>query len=57
MPDHVHILIRKHKHLAEDMLENFQAASRLRLRNRGIAFARPSRLGRSRLESVSRYPR
>jgi REP element-mobilizing transposase RayT len=33
MPDHVHILIRKHKHQAEDMLDNFQQTSRLRLRN------------------------
>lgn len=32
MPDHVHILIRKHKHQAEDMLDHFQAATRLRLR-------------------------
>jgi REP element-mobilizing transposase RayT len=36
MPDHVHILIRKHKHQAEDMLENFQETSRLRLRNAGL---------------------
>jgi REP element-mobilizing transposase RayT len=35
MPDHVHLLIRKHKHLAEVMIENFQDASRLRLRNSG----------------------
>jgi REP element-mobilizing transposase RayT len=33
MPDHVHILIRKHKDQAEDMLDNFQQLSRLRLRN------------------------
>ena len=31
MPDHVHILIRKHKHLAEEMILNFQRASHLRL--------------------------
>jgi REP element-mobilizing transposase RayT len=36
MPDHVHILIRKHKHQAEDMLDNFQHTSRLRLRNVGL---------------------
>ena len=36
MPDHVHVLIRKHKHHAEDMLENLQVASRLRLRNAGL---------------------
>ncbi len=33
MPDHVHILIRKHKHQAEAMLENFQSATRLRFRS------------------------
>ena len=33
MPDHVHILIRKHKHLAEQMIEILQQASRLRLSN------------------------
>jgi REP element-mobilizing transposase RayT len=36
MPDHVHILIRKHKHQAEEMLEIFQQNSRLRLRNAGL---------------------
>lgn len=35
MPDHVHVLIRKHKKPAEDMIEDFQSASRLRLRNAG----------------------
>jgi len=35
MPDHVHLLIRKHKRQAEEMIEDFQAASRLRLRNSG----------------------
>jgi REP element-mobilizing transposase RayT len=29
MPDHVHILIRKHKHLAEEMLDRFHEAGRL----------------------------
>jgi REP element-mobilizing transposase RayT len=29
MPDHVHLLIRKHKHLAEEMLENFHRAGRM----------------------------
>lgn len=28
MPDHVHALIRKHKHRAETMIENLQAASK-----------------------------
>jgi REP element-mobilizing transposase RayT len=36
MPDHVHILLRKHKHHAEEMLENLQESSRLRLRNAGV---------------------
>ena len=31
MPDHVHLLIRKHKHTAEQMIERFQHASRARL--------------------------
>ena len=31
MPDHVHVLIRKHKHKAEDMIVNLQRTSRLRL--------------------------
>ncbi len=31
MPDHVHILIRKHKHYAEDMIVNLKEASRVRL--------------------------
>ena len=33
MPDHVHVVIRKHKHQAEQMIENLQDQSRLRLRN------------------------
>ena len=35
MPDHIHLLIRKHKHQAEEMIENLQEASRLRLRMSG----------------------
>jgi REP element-mobilizing transposase RayT len=31
MPDHIHILIRKHKHRAEAMIEHLQHNSRLRL--------------------------
>ncbi|HTQ40937.1 MAG TPA: hypothetical protein VMJ32_18120 [Pirellulales bacterium] len=30
MPDHAHMIIRKHKHLAEEMIENLQASTRLR---------------------------
>ena len=36
MPDHVHILIRKHKHLAEEMIANLQEVSRLRLGTLGL---------------------
>jgi REP element-mobilizing transposase RayT len=36
MPDHIHILIRKHKHLAEEMIENLQSASRDHLIKNGI---------------------
>lgn len=32
MPDHVHLVIRKHKHQAEQMIATFQVASRSRLR-------------------------
>jgi REP element-mobilizing transposase RayT len=35
MPDHVHLLIRKHKHKAEEMIANFQQASRERVRHAG----------------------
>jgi REP element-mobilizing transposase RayT len=35
MPDHVHILIRKHKHLAEEMAENLMRASREKLTTLG----------------------
>jgi len=31
MPDHVHLLVRKHKHTAEEMIDRFQTASRARL--------------------------
>jgi REP element-mobilizing transposase RayT len=31
MPDHVHLLIRKHKHQAEEMIEALKETSRLRL--------------------------
>ena len=36
MPDHVHVLIRKHKHLAEEMIAVLQDHSRLRLRADGL---------------------
>ena len=36
MPDHVHVIVRKHKHQAEDMLDNLQESSRLRLRTSGL---------------------
>ncbi len=36
MPDHVHLVIRKHRDLGETMIENIQALSRKRLREAGI---------------------
>jgi REP element-mobilizing transposase RayT len=39
MPDHVHLLIRKHKYQAEQMIEHFQSASRLRLSTAGACGA------------------
>ena len=38
MPDDVHILIRKHKHKAEEMIVNLQRASRVRL-NKPASFS------------------
>jgi len=35
MPDHVHVVIRKHRHKAEEMIEHLQEASRLALRGCG----------------------
>ena len=35
MPDHIHILIRKHKHRAEEMLEHFHRAGRLAVAGNG----------------------
>ena len=39
MPDHVHLIIRKHRDKAEQMIENFQESCRLRLSASGL---RPS---------------
>ena len=36
MPDHVHLLIRKHRHSAEEMIVNFQEASRSALPSKGL---------------------
>lgn len=36
LPDHVHLILRKHKHAAEDMIENLQHFSRARLSAAGL---------------------
>jgi hypothetical protein len=36
MPDHVHLIIRKHKHTAETMMTNLQRESHLLLREQGF---------------------
>jgi REP element-mobilizing transposase RayT len=36
MPDHIHLLIRKHKHLAEEMIANFQRMSQICLKDEGL---------------------
>jgi REP element-mobilizing transposase RayT len=36
MPDHVHLVIRKHRDSAEMMIENFQNESRLQLQSNGV---------------------
>jgi REP element-mobilizing transposase RayT len=38
VPDHVHVLIRKHKHAAEEMIARLQEAGRLRLRDSSPRF-------------------
>ena len=56
MPDHVHLVIRKHRDKAEVMIEHFQLASRqavLALFPFKI-FCRAPHLGRTRLEGFSR---
>ncbi|OAI39182.1 hypothetical protein AYO40_05970 [Planctomycetaceae bacterium SCGC AG-212-D15] len=40
MPDHVHLVIRKHRHLAEEMMEALKDASREHLRGSGLVPAR-----------------
>jgi REP element-mobilizing transposase RayT len=48
MPDHVHVLIRKHKHRAEQMIESLQESSRLRLCKTGHRTTdHPTWVGRS----------
>lgn len=39
MPDHVHLLIRKHRDSAEEMMALFQTAAREQLRSRGLRCA------------------
>jgi len=39
MPDHVHILIRKHKYFAEEMIANLLLESKFRLRDFGLRTA------------------
>ena len=36
MPDHVHLLIRKHKHKAEEMIDNIQVVTRKELVSSGL---------------------
>jgi REP element-mobilizing transposase RayT len=36
MPDHVHLVIRKHRHQAEDMIDHFQSESRLLLQSLNV---------------------
>ncbi|MEN6407367.1 MAG: hypothetical protein ABFC77_12970 [Thermoguttaceae bacterium] len=39
MPDHVHMVIRRHRHQADEMLENLQESTRLRVRTAGVRTA------------------
>lgn len=40
MPDHIHMVTRKHKHQAEEMIANFQECSRLRFYADGLRAAK-----------------
>ena len=57
MPDHVHVLVRKHKHSAEEMSANLQRESHLLLREKGASRLRASGLGRPGVEGISGPPR
>jgi REP element-mobilizing transposase RayT len=58
MPDHVHILMRKHKHEAEQMAENLMTASRYRLIDSGHREkTHPTWIARLRMEGLSVSPR
>lgn len=52
MPDHVHLVIRKHKHKAEQMIETLQESTRLRLSTSGIAPQGSSGLDKGGLQTV-----
>jgi hypothetical protein len=39
MPDHIHLLIRKHRDLADEMIQKTQSLSRKRLREVGLRTA------------------
>ena len=58
MPDHVHLLIRKHNHSSEEMIETLKQVSRLRLSTLRIRPENHPHLDwRGRLESFSRHSR
>jgi REP element-mobilizing transposase RayT len=57
MPDHVHILIRKHKHQPEQMIESLKEGARLAALHVEPSSHRPSMLVRRRLEGFSRSSR
>ncbi|HZZ27179.1 MAG TPA: hypothetical protein VFE46_04155 [Pirellulales bacterium] len=44
MPDHVHLVIRKHKHLAENMIDNLQESTRVWFIDR-LRFSKPRVIG------------
>jgi hypothetical protein len=52
MPDHVHLIIRKHKHDAERMIEKFSDRIAFADHRLGVRRERPSRMDEERLESV-----
>ena len=56
MPDHVHLVVRKHRHLAEEMIANLQIVFAGAAARGAVSRLRPSGVGRAGLEGVSGSP-
>ena len=57
MPDHVHLVLRKHKHAAEEMIDNLQALSHERLIPAGYRAVEHPGLDAGRVATLPRSPK